>query len=120
MSTKKLRLAEIVEFFIKPETLALVKSDQSFWAREIKILKSLMVNHPEQSFWQSLGMDFKLNSMAFFRTEKGSEIISQKYGLYKLEESKYELPIIYEDKIGDDYVLNPNSNKNKSVKNFLT
>ena len=90
MSTKKLRLAEIVEFFIKPETLALVKSDQSFWAREIKILKSLMINYPEQSFWQSLGMDFKLNSMAFFRTEKGFLVCNSDYQALskKLLESK--------------------------------
>ena len=53
------------------------------YAREVKLLKPLITKYPELEFWENLDLGFKLNSLAFFNTENGEEVISSKYYSWK-------------------------------------
>ena len=115
------KYTRIIELFIKDSKISEIQflGDKTFWPREIKILKSLMSLYPEEDFWYSMAMDFKLNSMAFFKTPDGSKTISQRYGLYKMEVKTEVLSIeLFGEKIGEDIEIK--QNKNKSIKSFLT
>lgn len=112
------KYTEIIGFFIKEESLERNKKVPYFWAREVKIVKSLLENFPEQEFWQTLGLDFKLNSMAFWKTVDGEKILSLKYKLYKMDSSpKIQEIKLSAEKIGEDIEIK--KNKNKSVKDFF-
>lgn len=67
--------------FKKDFIARMVKSPN--WGREMKILNSLVEECPEPNFWNTLSLDFTLNSLAFFKTDKGSDLLRSKYLDYK-------------------------------------
>lgn len=112
------RYTEIIGFFIKEESLEQNKKVPYFWAREVKIVKSLLQTYPEQEFWRTLGLDFKLNSMAFWKTQDGEKILSLKYKMFKMDaQPKIQQIEISDQKFGEDIEIK--KNKNKSVKDFF-
>lgn len=58
-------------------------NDKRFWAREMKILYALAKTY-SWDFLEFLVIDFKLNSLAFFKTKKGQEIL-------KKEKTRFDL-----------------------------
>lgn len=46
------------------------------YPREVKIAKKMLSDH-DLEFWNSLELDFQLNSLAFFNTENGKNIVNQ-------------------------------------------
>ena len=107
----------LIKYFIKEDQ---IKSAQpTFWGREIKIVKQLMEIYPEEEFWKTLGADFKLNSMAFFKTPDGEKLLSLKYKMFKMDTKVSEIAVdLFGEKIGEDIEIK--KNKNKSIKDFLT
>ena len=62
-----------------------IKSDKKIaWAKEIKCAKWLLEGYPEMDFWSNLDLGYKLNSLAFFLTDRGQAIIRQEYAKFKL------------------------------------
>lgn len=112
----------LVEKFIK---ISLLKNyDQetknSVWQNNITIASRLLKKYNEEEFWKSFNLSFKLNSLAFFLTEKGNEILSKGYSEWKLnltwkedEKENYKLEC---EKQGEDAILD---NKPKTLKDFL-
>jgi hypothetical protein len=60
----------LVEKHLKPELIPDLD-----WGREIKIGKRLLKDRPYQGFWDGLELKFKLNSLAFFYTENGQDLM---------------------------------------------
>lgn len=67
-----MKQGEIVQRLIKPE----IKIQ---FAREIKILKSLQSEYDDMTFWANFDPGFKLNSLAFFKTERGIDLLAKLY-----------------------------------------
>lgn len=85
-----------------------------FWAREMKLLNSLIKQFPKESFWRTLTFNKKYDSLAYFVNEYGKKILQKRYNEfnYKIPRSK---PIILGEKIGDDAEIKI---KNKTIKDF--
>ncbi len=76
-------LALIIEKFVKREK----HGEVNFWSREMRIAKSLIKERGAAVFnFMSLG--YFLNSMAFFKTEKGKHEIDKSLKMMKLLEVK--------------------------------
>lgn len=69
---KKFQL--ILESYLKPPIN---------WGQEYKLLKELVIKYPEIEEIEDLG--FELNSLAFFKTEKGKKLLQEKIGRVRLE-----------------------------------
>lgn len=54
-----------------------VKSESANWPREMKIAKHLVMMYPLPDMWLGLELGFKLNSLAWFLTEKGKQRLEQ-------------------------------------------
>jgi hypothetical protein len=85
-------------------------------AKELYHARELLFHHPEEAFWQGFELGFKLNSLAFFQSDKGQGILQKKYA-----EFKFELPVnpshnIGPDKVGEDAEV---VSKPKSIHEFL-
>lgn len=113
------KYTNVINYFIKEENLKQNQRLPSFWAREVKIVKQLMEIYPEEEFWKTLGADFKLNSMAFFKTPDGEKLLSLKYKMFRMEVKVETIAVdLFGEKVGEDIEIK--KNKNKSVKDFLT
>lgn len=97
------------------------------WGREVKISKQLLQKYPEISFWETLDLSFKLNSLAWFVNGEGEALLKKKYTISNLdlpESPKYEmeiknptileLPKNYQSDIRGDF-----SKQTKTLKDFL-
>ncbi len=70
------------------------KIDTNFWAREIKIAKKLIKEHPETDLWEKMVFKCKLPSLAFFLTEDGQNMMKKHFAIKKLvlpEKPEYNL-----------------------------
>lgn len=88
-------IVKSLEELIKPELL------KDNWAREYKLFKQLLVIYPDRKIWANVA--FRCNSLAFFKTKDGKELIQKiKNSLsYTMKETeKIELS---KEKIGEDY-----------------
>jgi hypothetical protein len=108
----------IINRLIKTEILE-SKPDGKFWAREVKILKSLYSFYPNNQFWESVNLSFKLNSLAWFRTPDGQKNIREQFFIFKKQNTIKEDQIILPTKIGEDLIKDP-SNRQTSLIDFLT
>lgn len=66
----------LIKLFIKDEIVK-DKSDKTFWPREIKVARKLLQKNSEVSFWESVKLDFKLNSLAWFLGKEGKECLKE-------------------------------------------
>lgn len=113
------KYTNVITYFIKEDSIKLNQRNPSFWAREVKIVKQLMELYPEEDFWKTLSADFKLNSMAFFKTPDGEKLLSLKYQLFRTEVKTEIIAVdLFGEKVGEDIEIK--KNKNRSVKDFLT
>lgn len=92
------------------------KIESSFWAREIKIAKKLLKEHPEKELWEKLVIKTKLPSLAFFLTENGQEMVRKHFAQKNLDlPTKKEYDLTQESSIQPTQSIN----KPKSVFDFL-
>jgi hypothetical protein len=78
-------------------------SSKSFWPREMKIASYLFSKYPNEDFWLDVSFSFKLNSLAWLKSEKGSKEIQNKYNEYNYEVPELEKPEELSDtKFGED------------------
>lgn len=85
-----------------------------FWAREMKLLNSLIEIFPKQDFWQKVRIQ-KVPSLAVLKATRGMKVLRKKYN-----EFNYIIPpkeeIILGQKTGEDKIL---SKKPKSIRQFI-
>jgi hypothetical protein len=55
------------------------------WPKEMKMVKSLFKIFPNESFWQSLDLNFKLNSLCWFLSDDGRKFLNKEYKKFNLE-----------------------------------
>jgi hypothetical protein len=55
------------------------------WAREMSIVKKLWTIFPNQDFWHSLELSFKLNSLCWFLSDDGRSFLNKEYKKFNLE-----------------------------------
>jgi len=78
------------------------------WPREMKIVKSLITIFPDEVFWNTLDLGFKLNSLCWLLSDDGRKLLNKEYKKFKLnlpEEKKYNIKennIAFESKIDYD------------------
>ena len=77
------------------------------WPREMKIVNSLIKIFPNEEFWNSLDLKFKLNSLCWFLSDDGRKFLNTEYKKFLFEPEKpasFELKnnnIAFEGKIGE-------------------
>lgn len=72
----------IIEALLKPEHLKPAPGQPNVWGREIKLLNAFLRTYPDPQFWLDLHPGYKLNSLAFFRMERGKEELEQAWRLH--------------------------------------
>jgi len=78
------------------------------WPREMKIVKSLLTIFPDEFFWGSLDLGFKLNSLCWLLSDDGRKLLNKEYKKFKLElpeQKNYQIKennIAFESKIEYD------------------
>jgi hypothetical protein len=87
------------------------------WPNEVKIASSLFEKYPNFDFWRSFILDFKLNSLAYFLSGPGINLLSIGYRKHSLPQATEVRHSLLEHKIGDDKVI---IHRKKTLKDFLT
>ena len=85
-----------------------------FWAREMKLLNTILEIFPNTEFWEKVRLR-KVNSLAMLKTPKSLSFLRKKYNEfhYKIPE-KIEIPI--GEKVGKDRIF---SKKPKTIRQFI-
>lgn len=88
--------------------LKFVKKDANLvWPREMKMVNSLFKIFPNDEFWRSLELKFKLNSLCWLLSDEGRKFLNIEYKKFIFEPDKptnFELVnnnIAFEGKIGE-------------------
>lgn len=55
------------------------------WPKEMKMAKILFNIFPNEDFWKSLDLKFKLNSLCWLLSDDGRKLLNQEYKKFKLE-----------------------------------
>lgn len=64
------------------------------WPKEMSIVKKLWKIFPDENFWNSLNLKFKLNSLCWFLSDDGRKFLNQEYKKFNLnlpETKKFEI-----------------------------
>ena len=69
---------EFVKKFVKD-------SSNIIWPKEMKMVKSLFKIFPNENFWSTLQLNFKLNSLCWFLSDDGRNFLNKEYKKFKLE-----------------------------------
>jgi hypothetical protein len=78
------------------------------WPKELKIVNSLFKIFPNEEFWKSLELNFKLNSLCWFLSDDGRKLLNREYKKFNLnlpEVQKFEVDnnnIAFENKSSYD------------------
>jgi hypothetical protein len=88
---------EFVKKFIKDNT-------NIIWPKEMKMVKMLLNIFPNNDFWNSLTINFKLNSLCWFLSDDGRKFLNKEYKKFNLnlpEVKKFTIEnnnVAFEDK----------------------
>jgi hypothetical protein len=93
------------------------------WPREMKIVKTLFTIFPNELFWNSLELKFKLNSLCWLLSDDGRKFLNKEYKKFEFKMpvaevfSLNENKIVFNEKI--DYDPQIQLKKKKNLKNYL-
>jgi hypothetical protein len=63
-----------------------VKDDKNIvWPKEMKMVNMLFKIFPNEDFWNSLKINFKLNSLCWFLSDSGRKYLNTEYKKFNLE-----------------------------------
>ena len=91
---------ELIAKFVKKEATPV-------WPREMKMVNSLFKIFPNDDFWNSLELEFKLNSLCWFLSDEGRKFLNIEYKKFNFNPEKpktFDLTnnnIAFEGKIGE-------------------
>tara|TARA_R110000824_G_scaffold107055_2_gene252934 strand:+ start:8960 stop:9325 length:366 start_codon:yes stop_codon:yes gene_type:complete len=88
----------------------------SFWGREMKILKSVLQQFPNKDFWEKVTFEKKFKSLATILGDVGKIFIKRKYSEFHYKPKKIVMPEIYDEKFGEDLEV---EKKKRSVKDYF-
>lgn len=71
----------IIQRLVKPEN----HKQKGFWPKEMKILNTLLCKYPNEYFWARFNLGFELNSLAWFLTKDGNQLVSEKLREFNLD-----------------------------------
>jgi hypothetical protein len=77
------------------------------WPKEMKMVNMLFKIAPDNVFWRSLELKFKLNSLCWFLSDEGRKFLNTEYKKFKFEPiapEKFQLEknnIVISDKLGE-------------------
>lgn len=83
--------------------------------KELFVAKKLLVKYPNGKFWLNYDLSFKLNSLAFFLTPEGSQLISSAFKEFSLE-IKTNSPIFL---LGEKIEVKKVAFQPKNIRDFL-
>lgn len=93
------------------------------WPREMKIVKTLFTIFPNDLFWNSLELKFKLNSLCWLLSDDGRKFLNTEYKKFELRIPDIEVFELNENKIAVenkiDYAPDIKEKKKKNLKNYL-
>lgn len=72
----------------------LKENSKIIWPKEMKMVKSLVKIFPNENFWNSLELNFKLNSLCWFLSDDGRKFLNKEYKKFNLnlpEVKKFEI-----------------------------
>jgi hypothetical protein len=87
VKSTSLNKKEFIKKFLKDTT-------NIFWPKEMKIVNILFKIFPNEHFWNSLNLNFKLNSLCWFLSDDGRKFLNQEYKKFDLnlpETKKFEV-----------------------------
>lgn len=86
-----------------------------FWAREMKMLNTLLAEFPDEVFWKKVNFRKIYDSLAYFMSYYGKKSLRKKYNEYN-----YKIPLVKQvklgEKIGEDKKI---IKKYKTVRDFF-
>lgn len=104
----------------KDFVLKFVKDKYSLiWPREMKIVNTLFRLFPNETFWNSLELKFKLNSLCWFLSDDGRKLLNTEYKKFIFEPQKskeYSL----EENNNIEFEIKKCETKPLSIREFLT
>ena len=71
----------VIERLVKEEVM---KGKPAMWSREVKNLNHLIKRYPDEGFWSTINVGYKMHSLAFFKTERGADELEIAWLYYKL------------------------------------
>ncbi len=87
----------------------LLKEDANIvWPKEMKMAKTLLQIFPNEGFWNSLKLNFKLNSLCWLLSDDGRKLLNTEYKKFNLnlpEAKTFEIDnnnIVFENKSSYD------------------
>jgi len=93
----KLNKRKVIEkLVILPKT-----NKRPFWAREMKMLNSLMSQFKNDGFWHKLSFPQKYDSLAYFLSEYGKKMLKKRFNEYNYSLPEIKIPKLG-DKVGED------------------
>ena len=87
MTNLNINKKSFVKKFIKDNT-------KIIWPKELKMVNFLFKIFPNNDFWNSLKLNFKLNSLCWFLSNDGRNFLNQEYKKFNLalpEVKKFEI-----------------------------
>ena len=86
-----------------------------FWAREMKMLNTLMAEFEDESFWQKVNFTKKYDSLAYFISYYGKKYLRRKFNEYN-----YKIPIQTKVKLGSKVGADKNIERRKTtIRDYL-
>jgi hypothetical protein len=101
VKNSNLNKKEFVKKFLKEDS-------NIIWPKEMKMVKMLFKIFPNESFWESLKLNFKLNSLCWFLSDDGRKFLNTEYKKFNLtlpEIKKFQIEnnnIAFENKTAYD------------------
>jgi hypothetical protein len=90
------------------------------WPREMKIVKTLFTIFPNELFWNSLELKFKLNSLCWLLSDDGRKFLNIEYKKFEFKMPDTEIFPLNENKIeSDEKIVYYPTKERKNLKNYL-
>lgn len=100
--------------------LKFVKDSSSLvWPREMKIVNTIIAIFPDDTFWRSLELKFKLNSLCWFLSDDGRKFLNAEYKKFKFEPEQAKSFDLKDNNIEFEVKKDDNAEKIVSVREFL-
>jgi len=89
------------------------------WAKEMKMVKNLFKIFPNEEFWKSLKLNFKLNSLCWFFSDEGRKFLNKEYKKFNLDLPEIKKFEIENNNIAFDIKKDYDLDKALNLREFL-
>jgi hypothetical protein len=86
LSLKSVKTVQVTKLNKKSFVKKFVKDNNKIiWPKELKIVNTLFKIFPNEGFWVSLELNFKLNSLCWFLSDNGRKFLNKEYKKFNLD-----------------------------------